>query len=182
MFSESVSDAFHPGDFPISPRITRGRSAAAGLRTTSGLRVVRARRKIKSPPPEKMWSARRKVKSPPPKNHFPAPRGAGASKGDITSPREIISPFRSRVVRASKGDVATPSPPKRPKSPTGHPGALGKVPQSIPQWMFSESISDAFHPGDFPISPRITRGRSTAAPCQPARPRWVKSTQVTSAV
>ena len=119
---------------------------------------------------------------------IPAPRSgpkksrARASKGDIASPREIISPFRSRVVRASKGDVATPSPPKRPKSPTGHPGALGKVPQSILQWMFSESISDAFHPGDFPISPRITRGRSTAAPYQPARPRWVKSTQVTSAV
>ena len=125
------------------------------------------------------------MKSPPPENHFPVPRGAGASKGDITSPREIISPFRSRVVRASKGDIAspreiispfrsrvvraskddiaTPFPPKRPKSPTGHPGALGKVPQSIPQWMFSESISDAFHPGDFPISPRLTRGRSAAA-------------------
>ena len=162
MFSESISDAFHPGDFPISPRLTRGRSAAAGLRTTSGLRVVRARRKMKSPPPEKMWSARRKVKSPPPENHFPVPRGAGASKGENAG-----APGKSS---------------KCAKSPTGHPGALGKVPQSIPQWMFSESISDAFHPGDFPISPRITRGRSTAAPYQPARPRWVKSTQVTSAV
>ena len=107
--------------------------------------------------------ARRKVTSPPPENHFPVPRGAGASKGDIASPREIISPFRSRVVRASTDDIATPFPPKRPKSPTGHPGALGKVPQSIPQWMFSESISAAFHPGDFPISPRLTRGRSAAA-------------------
>ena len=48
--------------------------------------------------------ARRKVKSPPPENHFPVPRGASASKGDIASPREIISPFRSRVVRASKGE------------------------------------------------------------------------------
>ena len=121
-----------------------------------------ARRKMKSPPPEKMWSARRKVKSPPPENRFPVPRGAGASKGDNAG-----APGKSS---------------KCAKSPTGHPGALGKVPQSILQWMFSESISDAFHPGDFPISPRITRGRSTAAPCQPARPRWVKSTQVTSAV
>ena len=93
-----------------------------------------------------------------------------------------ISPFRPRVVRASKGHIAAPrKSSKRPKSPTGHPGALGKVPQSIPQWMFSESISDAFHPGDFPISPRITRGRSTAAPYQPARPRWVNSTQGASA-
>ena len=108
--------------------------------------------------------ARRKVTSPPEKN------GAGASKGDIASPREIISPFRSRVVRASKDDIATPFPPKRPKSPTGHPGALGKVPQSILQWMFSESISDAFHPGDFPISPRITRGRSAAGAFGPHAP------------
>ena len=87
MFSESISDAFHPGDFPISPRITRGRSAAAGLRTTSGLRVVRARRKMKSPPPEKMWSARRKVKSPPPENHFPVPRGAAQRPEKIRGPR-----------------------------------------------------------------------------------------------
>ena len=117
-----------------------------------------------------MARARRKVKHRSPENHFiPAPRSgpkksrARASKGETPLPGKS---FHRSAWSARRKVNTTPFPPKRPKSPTGHPRALGKVPQSIPQWMFSESISDAFHPGDFPISPRLTRGRSTAAPYQ----------------
>ena len=101
---------------------------------------------------------------------IPAPRSgpkksrARASKGETPLPGKS---FHRSAWSARRKVNTTPFPPKCPKSPTGHPGALGKVPQSIPQWMFSESISAAFHPGDFPISPRITRGRSAAAPYQP---------------
>ena len=108
--------------------------------------------------------ARRKMKHHSPENHFTVPRGPRVERSTPLPGKS----FHRSAWSARRKVNTTPFPPKRPKSPTGHPRALGKVPQSIPQWMFSESISDAFHPGDFPIPPRITRGRSTAAPCQPA--------------